>query len=112
MYRIQYDRTSTCIGIFNSILAKQNVNAQVVVYLVSGRLSYGGYYYDTLRDEDRQEEITIIVTQPQRKNLKNDNLVNVGGMGVPDDITADTVFSYGSSTTGCLNVQLIMFPGI
>lgn len=77
-------KPSEIIGIFNSILAKQNVNAQVVylrgVYLASGRQSYGGYYYDTLRDEDRQEEITIIVAQPQRENLKNGNLVNVGGV--------------------------------
>lgn len=77
-------KPSEIIGIFNSILAKQSVNAQVVylrgIYLASGRQSYGGYYYDTLRDEDRQEEITIIVTQPQRENLKNGNLVNVGGV--------------------------------
>ena len=50
-------RPSEIIGIFNSILAKQSVNAQVVylrgVYLASGRQSYNGYFYDTLRDEDR-----------------------------------------------------------
>ena len=77
-------KPSEIIGIFNSILAKQSVNAQVVylrgIYLASGKQSYGGYYYDTLRDEDRQEEITIIVAQPQRENLKNGNLVNVGGV--------------------------------
>lgn len=77
-------KPSEIIGIFNSILAKQSVNAQVVylrgVYLASGRQSYGGYFYDTLRDEDRQEEITMYVTQQQRENLKNGNLVNVGGV--------------------------------
>lgn len=77
-------RPSEIIGIFNSVLAKQSVNAQVVylrgIYLASGKQSYGGYFYDTLRDEDRQEEITIIVTQSQRENLKNGNLVNVGGV--------------------------------
>ncbi len=77
-------KPSEIIGIFNSILAKQSVNAQVVylrgVYLASGRQSYNGYFYDTLRDEDRQEEITIYVTQQQRENLKNGNLVNVGGV--------------------------------
>ena len=50
------------------------------VYLASGRQSYNGYFYDTLRDEDRQEEITMYVTQQQRENLKNGNLVNVGGV--------------------------------
>lgn len=77
-------KPSEIIGIFNSILAKQSVNAQVVflrgVYLASGRQSYNGYFYDTLRDEDRQEEITMYVTQQQRENLKNGNLVNVGGI--------------------------------
>ena len=77
-------KPSEIIGIFNSILAKQSVNAQVVylrgVYLASGRQSYNGYFYDTLRDEDRQEEITVYVTQQQRENLKNGNLVNVGGV--------------------------------
>lgn len=77
-------KPSEIIGIFNSILAKQSVNAQVVylrgVYLASGRQSYNGFYYDTLRDEDRQEEITMYVTHQQRENLKNGNLVNVGGV--------------------------------
>ena len=70
-------KPSEMIGIFNSILAKQSVNAQVVylhgVYLASGRQPYGGYFYDTLRDEDRQEEITIYLTQQQRESLKNGN---------------------------------------
>ena len=77
-------KPSEIIGIFNSILAKQSVNAQVVylrgVYLASGRQPYGGYFYDTLRDEDRQDEITIYLTQQQRESLKNGNLVMVGGV--------------------------------
>ena len=77
-------KPSEIIGIFNSILAKQSVNAQVVylrgVYLASGRQPYGGYFYDTLRDEDRQEEIAIYLTQQQRESLKNGNLVMVGGV--------------------------------
>lgn len=67
-------KPSEIIGIYNSILAKQSVNAQVVylhgVYLASERQPYGGYFYDTLRDEDRQEEITIYLTQQQRESLK------------------------------------------
>lgn len=77
-------KPSELIGIFNSILAKQSVNAQVVylrgVYLASGRQPYSGYFYDTLRDEDGQEELTLRLTQQQRDNLKNGNLVNVGGV--------------------------------
>lgn len=77
-------KPSELIGIFNSILAKQSVNAQIVylrgVYLASGRQPYSGYFYDTLRDEDGQEELTLRLTQQQRDNLKNGNLVNVGGV--------------------------------
>lgn len=77
-------KPSELIGIFNSILAKQSVNAQVVylrgVYLASGRQPYSGYFYDTLRDEDGQEELTLRLSQQQRNNLKNGNLVNVGGV--------------------------------
>ena len=77
-------KPSEIIGIFNTILAKQSVNAQVLylrgVYLASGRQPYGGFFYDTLRDEDRQEEITIYLTQQQRESLKNGNLVMVGGV--------------------------------
>ena len=77
-------KPSELIGIFNSILAKQSVNAQVVflrgVYLASGKQPYSGYFYDTLRDEDGMEELTLRLTQQQRENLKNGNLVNVGGV--------------------------------
>ena len=56
-------KPSELIGIFNSILAKQSVNAQVVflrgVYLTSGSHPYSGYFYDALRDKDGQEELTI-----------------------------------------------------
>jgi exonuclease VII large subunit len=75
---------SEIIGIFNGILAKQNEYAKVVylhgVFLATSRQSYSGIYYDTLRDENSQEELTIRITQAQRENLKNGNLVNVGGI--------------------------------
>lgn len=50
------------------------------MYLASGRQPYSGYFYDTLRDEDGQEEITLRLTQQQRDNLKNGNIVNIGGV--------------------------------
>jgi exonuclease VII large subunit len=75
---------SEIIGIFNTILAQQSVNAKVVylrgIYLASARQSYGGTFYDTLRDENGQEEITLRLSQQQRDNLKNGNLVSVGGI--------------------------------
>lgn len=77
-------KPSEIIGIFNSILARQSVNAQVVylrgVYLANPKESPWAYCYDTLRDEDGQEELTLRITQQQRNNLKNGNLVEVGGI--------------------------------
>lgn len=77
-------KPSEIIGIFNSILAKQSVNAQVVylrgVYLANPKQGNWSYCYDTLRDEDSQEELTLQITHQQRENLKNGNLVNVGGV--------------------------------
>ena len=77
-------KPSEIIGIFNSILARQSVNAQVVylrgVYLANPQQGRWAYCYDTLRDEDGQEELTLRLTTQQRENLKNGNLVNVGGI--------------------------------
>lgn len=77
-------KPSEVIGIFNSILARQSVNAQVIymrgVYLANPKQGNWAYYYDTLRDEDGQEELTLRLTQQQRDNLRNGNLVNVGGV--------------------------------
>lgn len=77
-------KPSEIIGIFNSILAQQSVNAKIVylrgVYLANPKQGNWSYCYDTLRDEDSQEELTLQITQQQRENLKNGNLVSVGGV--------------------------------
>lgn len=77
-------KPSEIIGIFNSMLAKQSVNAQIVylrgVYLANPKQGNWSYCYDTLRDEDSQEELTLQITSQQRANLKNGNLVSVGGV--------------------------------
>lgn len=77
-------KPSEIIGIFNAILTRQSVNAQIVhlrgIYLTNPKSVNWTYCYDTLRDEDSQEEITIKLTQQQRENLKNGNLVKVGGL--------------------------------
>lgn len=77
-------KPSELIGIFNNYLSKQNTNAQVVflrgVYLQKTSQPNWSYCYDVLRDEDSQEELTIKLTHQQRKDLKNGNLVMVGGI--------------------------------
>ena len=77
-------KPSEIIGIFNSVLARQSVNAQIVylrgIYLANQKQGNWAYCYDSLRDEDSQEELTLRLTQQQRENLKNGNLVSVGGV--------------------------------
>lgn len=80
----KYYKPSELIGIFNNMLSRQNENAQVVflrgVYLMNPKQGNWAYCYDTLRDEDSQEELTIVLTHQQRADLKNGNLVMVGGV--------------------------------
>lgn len=77
-------KPSEIIGIFNSVLARQSVNAQIVylrgIYLANQKQGNWAYCYDSLRDEDSQEELTLRLTQQLRENLKNGNLVSVGGV--------------------------------
>lgn len=81
---IKYYKPSELIGIFNNMLSRQNENAQVVflrgVYLMNPKQGNWAYCYDTLRDEDSQEELTIVLTHQQRSRLENGNLVMVGGV--------------------------------
>lgn len=81
---VKYYKPSELIGIFNNFLSRQNENAQVVflrgVYLQKQNQGNWAYCYDILRDEDSQEEITLQITPQQRGNLKNGNLVMVGGV--------------------------------
>ena len=80
----KYYKPSELIGIFNNMLSRQNENAQVVflrgVYLMNPKQGNWAYCYDTLRDENSQEELTIVLTHQQRADLKNGNLVMVGGV--------------------------------
>lgn len=76
---------SELIAIFNTILSKQNLSAKIVymrgIYLQNTRQDpKWTFCFDTLRDENTQDEITIRVTQKQRESLKNGNMVAVGGV--------------------------------
>jgi predicted nucleic acid-binding Zn-ribbon protein len=50
------------------------------IYLKSqSNTAYSGFYYDRIKDEDTQDEISIKITLNQRNELKNGNLVDVAG---------------------------------
>lgn len=78
-------KPSEILGMFQSYLAKQNTSAKVIflkgVYLKSAKNNtQWAFCYDVIRDEDTQEEITVKITPKQRENLKDGNLVVIGGI--------------------------------
>jgi chemotaxis protein histidine kinase CheA len=78
-------KPSELLGMFTAYLSRQDVNSQVIflrgIYLKNPKHdSRWSYRYDILRDEDTQTEITLQMTQKQSEELKDGNLVTVGGI--------------------------------
>ena len=73
-------KPSELLGIFTSYLSQTDVNRKVIylrgIYLKNPKHDS----YDTLRDEDTQTEITLQIPQRLCDNLKDGNLVQVGGV--------------------------------
>ena len=81
---IEFFKPSEIIRIFNDFLARSSASAKLVylrgIYLRSqSNTPYGGFYYDKIKDEESQDEISIKITLNQRNELKNGNLVDVAG---------------------------------
>lgn len=81
---IEFFKPSEIIRIFNDFLARSSASAKLVylrgIYLRSQfNTPYGGFYYDKIKDEESQDEISIKITLNQRNELKNGNLVDVAG---------------------------------
>ena len=78
-------KPSELLGIFTSFLSQTDVNRKVI-YLRGIDLKNQKHdprwnsRYDTLRDEDTQTEITLQIPQRLCDNLKDGNLVQVGGV--------------------------------
>ena len=78
-------KPSELLGIFTSYLSQTDVNRKVVylrgIYLKNPKHDpRWNSRYDTLRDEDTQTEITLQIPQRLCENLKDGNLVQVGGV--------------------------------
>ena len=78
-------KPSELLGMFTAYLSRQDVNSQVIylrgIYLKNPKHDpRWTYRYDVLRDEDTQTEITLQMTQKQSEELKDGNLVTVGGI--------------------------------
>lgn len=80
---IQVYNPSELFNIFSDILAKQNTSSKVIylrgVYFKQ-RYNLGwAYAYDLLRDENDQQELTLMIAPSLRDELKDGSLVQVGG---------------------------------
>lgn len=78
-------KPSELLGMFTAYLSRQDVNSQVIylrgIYLKNPKHDpRWNSRYDTLRDEDTQTEITLQIPQRLCDNLKDGNLVQVGGV--------------------------------
>ena len=78
-------KPSELLGIFTSFLSQTDVNRKFIylrgIYLKNPKHDpRWNSRYDTLRDEDTQTEITLQIPQRLCDNLKDGNLVQVGGV--------------------------------
>lgn len=82
---VTFYKPSELLGMFTAYLSRQEVNSRVIylrgIYLKNAKHDpRWSYRYDVLRDEDTQTEITLQMTQKQSEELKDGNLVTVGGI--------------------------------
>ena len=78
-------KPSELLGMFTAYISRQEVNSKVIflrgIYLKNPKHDpRWAYRYDILRDEDTQTEITLQMSQKQSDELKDGNLVTVGGV--------------------------------
>lgn len=82
---VQQYKPSEVIAIFNEILSRQNIQTggKLVcirgIYVANRVNPQWAYCYDTLRDETNQDELTIRISNIQRQELTNGNLVDILG---------------------------------
>ena len=80
---VQVYNPSELLNIFSYLLARQNTSSKVIflrgVYFKQRFNPGWAYAYDLLRDENDQQELTIMITQSLRDEIKDGALVQVGG---------------------------------
>lgn len=74
---------SEIVDIFSDFLSRAGLGSKVVyvmgIYLKTARQVYSGFYYDTLRDQNSDQELTLKMPQPLRDELEAGSLVCIGG---------------------------------
>lgn len=82
---VKYYKPSELLGMFTSYLSQQDMNKQVIflqgIYLKNPKHdARWSCRYDILRDENTQTEITLQIPYKLCEDLKDGNLVTVGGV--------------------------------
>ncbi len=74
---------SEIVDIFSDFLSRAGLGSKVVfvtgIYARTARQSYGGWFYDTLKDQNSDQELSLMIPQGLRDDLENGSLVTVGG---------------------------------
>ena len=74
---------SEIVDIFSDFLSRAGLGSKVVfvtgIYARTARQSYGGWFYDTLKDQNSDQELSLMIPQGLRDDLANGSLVTVGG---------------------------------
>ena len=74
---------SEIVDIFSDFLSRAGLGSKVVyvtgIYARTARQAYGGWYYDTLKDQNSDQELSLMIPQALRDSLENGSLVTVGG---------------------------------
>ena len=74
---------SEIVDIFSDFLSRAGLGTKVVfvtgIYARTARQSYSGWYYDTLKDQNSDQELSLMISQSLRDTLDDGSLVTVGG---------------------------------
>ena len=74
---------SEIVDIFSDFLSRAGLGSKVVyvtgIYSRTARQAYGGWYYDTLKDQNSDQELSLMIPQAIRDTLEDGSLVTVGG---------------------------------
>ena len=74
---------SEIVDIFSDFLSRAGLGSKVVfvtgIYARTAKQNYNGWYYDTLKDQNSDQELSLMIPQGLRDELENGSLVTVGG---------------------------------
>ena len=80
---VQIYHPSEILSILSDALAKQNTSSKVIylrgIYFKQKMNPGYAYAYDILKDENDQQEITLLISPSLRDDLKDGSLVHIGG---------------------------------